>query len=134
MVDKVFVDEWTRYAAGDLRAARHLFEDLYPKEIEIPAWHCQQCAEKALKAFLVAHDIDPPKIHNLEELAKLCKAIDGGFSEIELDCEKINPYGVASRYPREIVVDEIIVKALIERAQRVDDFCVAKINLLFNQG
>jgi HEPN domain-containing protein len=128
------VKEGLRYAASDLRTARHLFEELSPKEIEIPAWHSLQCMENALKAFLVAHDIDPPKTHDLEQLADLCKAIDGSFTEIEIDCKKINHYSDASRYPGEIVIDEIIVKALIERAQRVYDFCGAKINLLFNQG
>jgi HEPN domain-containing protein len=128
MTDKVFVLEWVRYATNDLFAARHLFEDVYPKQTEIAAWHSHQCAEKALKAFLVANDIDPPKIHDLEKLVKLSQNIDAGFLEIQNDCQKINLYGSAARYPNELDIDETIVKTVIERAQKIYDFCVIKIN------
>jgi HEPN domain-containing protein len=126
--------EWLRYASDDLFTARHMFEDVYPKRTEISAWHCQQCTEKALKAFLIANDIDPPRIHNLGELVKLCQNIDSDFSEIRYDCQKVNPYGSAVRYPNELVVDDIIVKAAIKRAQKIYDFCVSKINLLTQEG
>jgi HEPN domain-containing protein len=127
MIDKDLLAEWVRHAKSDLNTAKHMFEDVYPKETEISAWHSQQCAEKILKAFLVAHDIVPPKIHNLEELDKLCQNIDGTFSEIQTDCQKLNPYGAATRYPNELAVDETMTKAVIEKAQTIYDFCVAKI-------
>jgi HEPN domain-containing protein len=127
MQDKALIAEWIRYTKSDLNTARHMFEDVYPKETEISAYHCQQCAEKALKAFLVANDIDPPKIHNLRRLCALCKAIDGGFSVLEADCESLNPLGAVARYPNELAPDEAITKAAIERAQKVCDFCIARI-------
>ncbi|MDR0707025.1 MAG: HEPN domain-containing protein [Treponema sp.] len=130
MSDKEFAAEWLQYASNDLISARHLFEDLYPKQTNIAAYLSQQCAEKALKAFLVANDIDPPKIHDLDKLVKLCQNIDSGFSQIQDDSRKLNPYGVASRYPKEILVDETIAKTILERAQRIYDFCIAKINFL----
>ncbi|MDR1469014.1 MAG: HEPN domain-containing protein [Spirochaetaceae bacterium] len=130
MVDQVFILEWLRYAMGDLLAARHMIEDMHPKQTEISAWHCQQCAEKALKAFLVANDIDPPKTHDLEKLNCFCQNIDDVFTEIQNDCQKINPYSEASHYPDGIAVDEIIAKTLVGRAQKVYDFCVSRINLL----
>ena len=103
---------------------------------------------RAKKVFLVFNDIDPPRICDLEKIVRLCKTIDGGFSPIEIECQKINPYGVASRYPDEITVNETIVKTLVERAQKVyskvwfntpedlwsalcsaeaHDFCVSKV-------
>ena len=121
-------DEWLLFANNDLISARHLFEDLYPKQTNIAAYHCQQCAEKALKAFLVFHDIDPPKIHDLDKLVKLCQDIDGNFSNVEIECASLTRYGVASRYPREVYVDDAIAKTLIERAQKVYDFSAAKIH------
>jgi HEPN domain-containing protein len=45
------VAEWLRYANNDIIVAKHCFEDLHPKQTEIASYHCQQCAEKALKAF-----------------------------------------------------------------------------------
>ena len=47
------IDQWLRYANNDLIVAKHSFEDLHPKQTEIASYHCQQCAEKALKAFLL---------------------------------------------------------------------------------
>ena len=128
MITLEFADEWLIFAHNDLISARHLFEDLYPKQTNIAAYLCQQCAEKALKAFLVFHDIDPPKIHDLEKLVHICQNIDASFSEIEEDCKKINPYSAASRYPREVYVDDGIAKTLIERAQKIYDFSAAKIH------
>jgi HEPN domain-containing protein len=42
-----------------------MFYNVNPKQTGISVFHCQQCAEKVLKAYLVAHEIDPPKIHDL---------------------------------------------------------------------
>jgi len=64
--------EWLRYANNDLVVAKHCFEALYPKQKEIASYHCQQCAEKALKAFLIYKDIEPPKTHDLKFPDELC--------------------------------------------------------------
>ena len=52
--------DWLRFAKSDLTTARHMFEDVNPKECEISCYHTQQCAEKALKAYLISRGIDPP--------------------------------------------------------------------------
>jgi HEPN domain-containing protein len=52
MDKKDFVLDWIRHAKSDLNTTKHMFEYVYPKETEISAWHCRQCVEKALKAFL----------------------------------------------------------------------------------
>jgi HEPN domain-containing protein len=130
MSDKDLIEDWIRHAKSDLVTARHMFEDVYPKEMEISAYHCQQCAEKVLKSFLVANDIDPPKIHNLRRLCSLCKDIDGEFSVLETDCESLNPLGADVRYPNELAPDETMAKAAIGRTQKIYDFCIAKINAM----
>jgi HEPN domain-containing protein len=129
MVKKELILDWIRHAENDMISARVLFEHSWPRQTEIAAWHSQQCAEKALKAFLVAHNIEPPKIHNLIKLVKLCQNTDVGFSAIQNDCQKLNPFGSEIRYPNELASDEAIAKSAIEDAQRIYDFCVAKINL-----
>jgi HEPN domain-containing protein len=43
MLDKDLLADWLRHAANDLISARHLFEDLYPKQTEIAAYLSQQC-------------------------------------------------------------------------------------------
>jgi HEPN domain-containing protein len=130
MADKSLLADWIRHAANDLIVARHLFEDLRPMQTEIAAYEANQCAEKSLKAFLYANDLDFPKTHDLIKLVHLCKDIDGSFTEVEMYCSRLNPYGSISRYPNELVVDETIVKAIIERAQKIYDFCMAKITTM----
>ncbi|MDR0705003.1 MAG: HEPN domain-containing protein [Planctomycetaceae bacterium] len=134
MPDKNLLADWIRHATNDLIVAKHLLEDLYPKQTEIAAWHSQQCAEKTLKAFLVANDIDPPKIHDLDKLIKLCQDIDNSFSEIEIESASLSRYGVVTRYPNEWNVDETIAQTVIARAQKIYDFCVMKINLLIQDA
>ena len=129
MPDKDFVLDWIRHATNDLIVARHSFEDLYPKQTEIAAYHAQQSAEKALKAFLVFHDIDPPRIHNLQKLCELCQNIDSDFSQLEIYCENLTPFGAEIRYPNELAADEPVAKAAIDDAKKVYDFCIAKINI-----
>jgi HEPN domain-containing protein len=121
--------KWLGYAQNDLIVARHSFEDLHPKQTEISCYHCQQCAEKALKAFLILNDTDPPKTHNLEELCGLCIGMASDFSTIQNICLQLNPYGVVTRYPNELAIDELVTKSAIERAQKILDFCVAKIGV-----
>jgi HEPN domain-containing protein len=129
MTDNELIADWLHHASNDLISARHLFEDLRPRQTEIAAYHSQQCAEKALKAFLCANDIEFPKTHNLLKLFQLCAEIDGGFSEIEIECQRLNPYGTITRYPNELVLDETVVTAVIERARKIYEFCVSKVNI-----
>ena len=127
MANKELLAAWVRHATSDLITARHMFEDVYPQETEISVFHSQQCAEKALKSFLILNDIEPPKIHDLIKLLGLCKNIDTDFASLEICCNRLNPFSSASRYPNELAVDETIVKIALGDAQKVYDFCVAKI-------
>ncbi|MDR3020143.1 MAG: HEPN domain-containing protein [Treponema sp.] len=127
MSDKI-VKEWLRYAQNDLIVAKHCFEDLHPKQTEIASYHCQQSAEKSLKAFLVNNNIEPLKTHDLKLLCKMCHDINSAFSEITSQCAHLTPFGVATRYPDELSPDENMVKLAINKAQQVYDFCILKIN------
>ena len=119
-------EEWLRYAHNDLIVANHCFNDLSPKQTDIASYHCQQCAEKSLKAFLIYKDIEYPKTHDLKLLCKMCQDIDNSFAEIISPCAHLTPYGVAARYPDELSPDENMVKLAISKAQQVYDFCLSK--------
>ncbi len=61
---------WLKYADDDLRAAEELIKaGLY----NLACFHSHQAAEKYLKAFLVKHRINPPRIHKLPVLVSLCQ-------------------------------------------------------------
>jgi HEPN domain-containing protein len=64
------VRQWFAKAELDYRAADRLVKDPEPLR-EISAFHCQQAADKYLKAFLVRHQIEFPRTHDPEELLEL---------------------------------------------------------------
>ena len=127
MSDLKLVQEWLKYSQNDLISAKHLYEDLFPKQIEVSCYHSQQCAEKALKAYILFKNIEPPKTHVLIELCQICMKQDNTFSEIIDACADLTPYGVAVRYPNELDVDDVITKFALEKAQIIYNFCAGKI-------
>jgi HEPN domain-containing protein len=124
--------EWLRYAKSDLNTANHMFYDVDPKETEISCYHTQQCAEKALKAYLISKGIDPPHIHDLVELNQLCTSHESSFSNVLQYCVFLNPYGVHVRYPNELAVDDTLAKLAIENAQKIFEFCEKLINTIIS--
>ena len=74
--------EWLRYASMDIDAAQQLYsQQQNPRQrpIEIILYHCQQGAEKALKAFMVQNGHYPPKTHDLQDLRLICRQWDIRF-------------------------------------------------------
>jgi HEPN domain-containing protein len=59
-MDRIIVDEWMKYADSDLAVAT-ILSSHRPLQVEIICFHCQQAAEKALKAYLLSIDHEPPK-------------------------------------------------------------------------
>jgi HEPN domain-containing protein len=92
------VQAWLRKADDDLRSAQvDMAAD--PPLIEDALFHCQQAAEKAMKAFLTAHDTSFRKTHDLDELAAACGAIDASLND-ELDpARDLTVFAWAFRYP-----------------------------------
>ena len=127
MSDSKLIQDWFKYSQNDLISARHLFDDLYPKQTEIACYLGQQCAEKALKGYLLFKDTEASRTHNLVELCQICMNQDSTFSEILDTCADLTPYGVAVRYPNELSIDEVIAKSAIEKAQAIYNFCLGKI-------
>jgi len=125
--------EWLKYSKSDLVTAKHMFENVYPREVEIACYHSQQCAEKALKAYCVFKSIEPLKTHDLIALCHLCMTSENSFSAILDNCSRLNPYGVTVRYPNELAVDEAEAKNALEMAQQVFDFCCHKIMVNFTE-
>jgi len=106
MSDSRLVHERFTYSQNDLTSAHHLFNDLYPKQSEIACYLSQQCAEKALKGYLLFKDTEPPRIQA---------------------CSDLTPYGVAVRYPNELAVDDVIAKSAIDKADIIHKFCIGKV-------
>jgi HEPN domain-containing protein len=120
--------EWLQYAKSDLNTAKHMFNDVHPKETQISCYHTQQCAEKSLKAYLIANETDPPYTHDLVELIKLCAVQEASFLTIQSYCVSLNPYGVQVRYPNELIIDDSIAEQSINYAEKVLLLCEKMIN------
>jgi HEPN domain-containing protein len=127
MSDIKLVRDWFQHSYNNLISAKHLFEDLHPKQIEISCYLCQQSAETALKGFLTYKDYDPPKTHDLNILCKYCIKYDSLFETILSYCADLTDYGILPRYPNELEADETDAKAALEKAKIVYEFCLSKI-------
>ena len=95
-----FVQQWLKKAETDFKTARTLLDtetdDYYPS-----AFHSQQAVEKLLKAFLVRHQIEFRKTHDLDEIFNLTDTIDPSLRDEIGSCIWLTPYGVEFRYPGE---------------------------------
>jgi HEPN domain-containing protein len=96
---KNYVRQWIAKAGDDLIVIDKLtqFEIVATSAV---CFHCQQIVEKYLKAFLLAHDVEIRKTHNIEFLLAECAEFDPDFSLI--DPRDLNDFGVDVRYPGDI--------------------------------
>jgi HEPN domain-containing protein len=93
------VEAWTEKAEGDYQTALAVIRHRkYPLH-DAACFHCQQCAEKYLKGFLVRYKVAFRKTHDLRELNSQCLEIDGTFRLITNDLLLLKNYAVPFRYP-----------------------------------
>ncbi|MDP1547312.1 MAG: HEPN domain-containing protein [Anaerolineales bacterium] len=92
-------EEWVVKAEDDYRSAEALLYEIEVPVVDTACFHCQQSAEKYVKAFLVEHDIDFPRNHNLMQLLELCLQADEDFLSIRMHLQSLEHYAVTIRYP-----------------------------------
>jgi HEPN domain-containing protein len=116
-----FVQQWLSKAESDCQLAKYLLAANTPF-YEAIGMHCQQAAEKYLKAFLVYNKTEFPKTHHLGELLNLMKGLNpelaGKLQEITI----LNPYAVDYRYPTDVPAMTLTdAKKAVELAEMVRD-------------
>ncbi|GHT17765.1 hypothetical protein AGMMS4956_21280 [Bacteroidia bacterium] len=128
-MDKDVLYDWLYLAAADIDSAK-LLQSMRPQHKEIIGFHCQQSAEKYLKAYLFSCGEMPPKIHDLITLCKMCIEFDTTFEALETATSFLTPLGVQPRYPHELnITDGAIAKAL-QYAEQVSNFpAIVALNL-----
>lgn len=91
---------WLRWADEDLVAASHSAADaeIAPR---VACRLAQQAAEKAIKALLVAADVDPPKSHNLLRLTRMLTE-ERASPLLEVDLEELTRWAIEGRYPEDL--------------------------------
>lgn len=96
------IKDWIEKADHDLGSAKIIYQYL-PDYFDTIAFHCQQAAEKYLKALLIFYQIEFSRSHDLIYLLELLSV------KIEVDDLKfkravlLNGFGVQIRYPNKIM-------------------------------
>jgi HEPN domain-containing protein len=116
------LQEWLDKGKDDLRVAEYLSTMHHPTPDEIICFHCQQSAEKYLKGFLVSHDIEPEKTHDLRELLKTCQKYNTEFSTLSLNAFTLTRYAVSPRYPNELKITNEDMKTALSYAKNIQEF------------
>jgi len=95
----VALGQWILKADDDLNVAEYIVASGY---YSATGFHCQQSAEKYLKAYLVWNDREFPKTHDLELLLDLVEAVDRELTAPLRDIIVLTVYSVEVRYPGDI--------------------------------
>ncbi len=121
------VQDWVRKAALDYRTVERLMQD-QDRLREIIAFHCQQAVEKYLKTFLVRHQLEFPKTHNIRQLLMLVARVSPDMAASLKDAAGLSPYGVDVRYPGDL--PEVLPgqeDRLFQLARHVKDTVMAQL-------
>ena len=118
--------EWLLKAFNDLRSAYRLAEGNDPI-LDTAAFHCQQAAEKALKGFLVHHEVPFEKTHNLVVIIDLTLPIDPDFSRLSGAAALLTPYATMQRYPEASrTLDHAQMRQALAAAEEVYRFVLVR--------
>jgi HEPN domain-containing protein len=123
------VREWMHKAERDIGMAELALVNK-PEYTDAICFHCQQAAEKYLKAYLVFLNIRFEKRHNLSYLLDLIddqQPIPEAFYDLT---DKLEDYAVETRYPDdwfEIPLEE--AKEAFQVAMRIKEYVLEKMHL-----
>ncbi|HUW31299.1 MAG TPA: HEPN domain-containing protein [Planctomycetota bacterium] len=107
------IQRWLARAEHDLLTAQTMLA-LPNAPTDVVCFHCQQCMEKALKAWLAYAQRDFPKTHDLQRLLSLCSKDDDEFRHLGENAVALADYAVETRYvddwreiPKQEAVDAV---------------------------
>lgn len=126
MTKEQYALEWLQYAENDLEAGRFLL-GMVPLPVEIICFHCQQTAEKALKAFLAHNGTSVPKTHDLPNLNELCAGHNIDIESLAEQCIALNDYAVEIRYPGKLPIEEEDAKKAVKDAEVILDYVQTRL-------
>ncbi len=88
--------EWMNRARSNLVRAKSRIPGAYLEDL---CFDAQQAAEKAIKAVMIARDIEFPYVHDLDRLFTLLEATGQGVPDEIHRAERLTRYATAARYP-----------------------------------
>ena len=93
---------WLTKGEEDIAVAQLLIEE-EKRLFAAGVYHCQQAAEKGLKAWLTCRDLVFPKTHDLEALLHLSIGAQSGFSAYADHARLLTPLATEFRYPGDLL-------------------------------
>lgn len=98
MKNNKFAEAWLKRAISSLEKAKigKISDALFYEDL---CFDCQQAAEKALKALLIARNVTFPKTHSLNMLIALIKRQNIKVPHEVEESVILNDYAVETRYP-----------------------------------
>ena len=115
------IQAWLDYAATDLSVAHTLFDVHRPQPYEIICYHCQQAAETPIKGLFIFFDLPGgiPKKHDLSFLLNQMQHKTIISKELRQHADMLSVYGIVSRYPNGISVDEGRTRLALQYAESI---------------
>ncbi len=98
---KEVAKQWVEKAEEDFRNAEYTLTMPQNCPYSTVCFHCQQCVEKYIKAMLVLHEVEFPRIHDIGELIGLLPE-NMPLSLTDEEQERLSDYAVMVRYPMEV--------------------------------
>ncbi|MCL2194917.1 MAG: HEPN domain-containing protein [Oscillospiraceae bacterium] len=121
------VAQWLAKATDDLNNAQYLYDNRWPRPLELICFLSQQCAEKSVKAYLISLGIEPPYTHDIVLLIELCRTHTPVFHVFSEAGKQLTPYAVRLRYPDEMEVDEPSTSYALNSAREIFNTTVSAI-------
>lgn len=115
------VAQWVDKADEDFELAAHTLASAPRFRLGI-AFHCQQAAEKYLKALLVRHQIEFDKTHAIGRILDLVETVYPGMAASLRAADTLTPFAAQTRYPGDL--PECLPgeeREMLELARRVRD-------------
>ena len=119
-----YIGNWLFRANEDIAVIHSLTSidlEFYTSTI---CFHAQQAVEKFLKAFLIYHNKEIERTHNLYYLQKKCSEINNSIGRIDL--KELNFFGISVRYPDEFYIPSVEeAKEYISIAQKIESLVIS---------
>lgn len=100
-----YLNNWIYRAREDISVMERLADSGIEYYTSTICFHAQQAVEKYLKSFLIFHDIDFPRTHDVDFLLIECQKIDN--ANFQFDFKSLTEFGVSIRYPDDFYIPRV---------------------------
>ena len=119
--------KWVRKAEQDWQVAHKLAGENPPPR-DVVCFHCQQAAEKYLKALLQESGQVEPRTHDLVNVLNLLLPADATLVSLRRQSRALTRYAVDYRYPGEMA-SKRQMQAALRHADQIRLECRGKLGL-----